>query len=390
MNLFGFVDKPKNKNNISNTNKSNTTQNSHLNNNEHLSNETHNNRHLNNKNDKNNKSTILKSPSNSNTFMMGIGNGNFNSNSLIFHLKNIETEINQQLVGKSSVKLNNSKNTFNTIISKLRKEIEDLNLKILNFNKEKKEIHNMHQKDVMKLKKIITSIYGIVKILTKTFDLSDEQKINLLEKIRTTIENSPGFLKSINSITVNVNKLMKQNTTQNIGNTKMNSLLSDVNINKIASNIGESKEQIHNSTPINLNYQKYNIEQKLPNSHTELLSNNSHAELLSNNSHTELLSNNSHTELLHNNQENKRNKSISNMNNYYKNLKESHNGNKNINYRENKQFSEVQMDLSEHGEDKQHTRINKSKNLTILQNRIKREKINLNIAKQRLKEYVNE
>jgi hypothetical protein len=193
---------------------------------------------------KNNNNNIKLQKNSSGTFMMGIGNGTFNSNKLIYHLKNIETEINQKIVGKSSEHLNHSVNTFNNIISKLQTKCNNLNLKVKNFNKDKQEIINMSNKEIIRLKEIISNIYHVVKILTKSFDLSNNDKKTLLEKIRITIEDSPGFLKSINSININVNKLTKNNKQP----VTMNKLLSNVNINKIAENIGETKEQIQNST----------------------------------------------------------------------------------------------------------------------------------------------
>ena len=168
---------------------------------------------------------------NSGTFMMGIGNGNFASNNLVFHLKNIETELNQQIVGKKSEHLYNSKNTFENIISKLKKQVQELNLKVQNYNKEKKEITEMSKKEVMKLKEIINNIYQIVKILTKSLDLNKEEKVKLLEKLRTTIEKSPGFLKSIDTISNNINKSLMVKKERKNSNITMNQLLSNVNTN---------------------------------------------------------------------------------------------------------------------------------------------------------------
>ena len=290
---------------------------------------------------------------NSGTFMMGIGNGNFSSNNLVFHLKNIETELDQKIVGKNSEHLYNSKNTFETIISKLKKQVQELNLKVQNYNKEKKEITDMSQKEVMKLKEIINNIYRIVKILTKSLDLNKEEKVKLLEKLRSTIEKSPGFLKSINTISNNINQSLIKIKGKKTSNIRMNQLLSNVNINKIATNIGESNKERHNSNPININVSQYtekNLNSGKPvqeNSETKTISNYTPS---ININQTQLNPNQT--------QSNNHNKSITELNNYYQNLKDSHNSSK-----------------------------SKTRELTALQNRIKSQKITLNQAKEKLDKY---
>jgi hypothetical protein len=280
---------------------------------------------------------------NSGTFMMGIGNGDFNSNKLIYHLKNIETELNQQIVGKSSEHLNNPKNTFNNIISKLQKQVEDLNLKVKNYNIDKKEIVDMSNKEIIRLKGIITNIYHIVKILTKSLDLTSEQKKNLLEKLRGTIEKSPGFLKSVDDIDYNITKLTQDKNKKNI---TMNKLLSNVDINKIALNIGESKEQIHNSTlkNLNLNNHRSNTLQKQQSNQNTLQKEQSNSNTLqkeqSNQNELNHRSNNLQKEQSNQNELNHRsnnlqkqqsnqnesyNKKVTSMNKYYENLKTHNN-----------------------------------------------------------------
>ena len=300
-----------------------------------------------NSNKNNNTIKSNTSKSNSGTFMMGIGNGNFNSDKLIEHLKNIETELNQKIVGKSSEYLNHPKNTFNNIINKLKKQVHTLNTQVMNYNKEKQEIVNISNKEVKKLKGIIISIYRIVLILTKSLDVSDEEKKNSLEKLRKTIENSAGFVKSINDIEKYSNKMNKPNI-------KMTTLLSDININKIAENIGESKEEIQNSSLKN-NY-------ILKNNHTNNEHvNNQHANNHINNEHANNHINNEHVNNNHHNNEYKnqitnpneaRNEKIMKMNKYYEHLK-THNDtllqkkikNKKLNQNEANKLLENQMSI---------------------------------------------
>jgi hypothetical protein len=325
---------------------------------------------------------------NSGTFMMGIGNGNFASNNLVFHLKNIETELDQKIIGKNSEHLYNSKNTFETIISKLKKQVQELNLKVQNYNKEKKEITEMSKKEVMRLKEIINNIYQIVKILTKSLDLNKEEKVKLLEKLRTTIEQSPGFLKSIDTISNNINKSLMVKKERKNSNVTMNQLLSNVNINKIATNIGESNKERHNSNPININVSQYTEKNsnsgKIVQENTLFSKERSSKENtlfseersskentlfsekpVQDNSENKTISNYTpsininKTQLNHNQtQSNNHNKSITELNNYYQNLKDSHNSSK-----------------------------SKTRELTALQNRIKSQKITLNQAKEKLDKY---
>jgi len=300
---------------------------------------------------KNKKNKLIKKKIknvNSGTFMMGIGNGNFGSNNLVFHLKNIESELNQQIVGKKSEHLYNSKNTFENIISKLKKQVQELNLKVQNYNKEKKEI--------------INNIYRIVKILTKSLDLNKEEKVKLLEKLRSTIEKSPGFLKSINTISNNINQSLIKNKEKKSSNITMNQLLSNVNITKIATNIGETNKERHNSNPININVSQYienNSNDKISSSIIKAPSITENVESKSINNY---LPNNNNTrkQLQESNQlqSNNSSKSITELNNYYQSLKDSHNSSK-----------------------------SKTKELTALQNRIKRQKITLNQAKEKLDQY---
>jgi hypothetical protein len=176
---------------------------------------------------------------NANNFLLGVGPNT--SDSLIGHLKNIENQINQKIVGKNSTQQNysTSENTFKELISKLEDQVSDLNNKIKNYNSEKQHIIELSKTEVSKLKSLIVEIYMVVRILTKSMELSNQNKNNLLEKLRKTIENSTGFLKSINEITSYKDK--------NNNNLTMSNVVGNININQIAKSIRESPSQINNN-----------------------------------------------------------------------------------------------------------------------------------------------
>jgi len=188
----------------------------------------------------------------SNTFLMGFGDDNLYHNALMSNLLNIEKEINQQIANKPPEDLSTPKNTFNTIINKLEQQVTNLNNQIKNFNKEKAEIIEMSRKEITELKGLIKKIYTIFKILTKSMDLNASQKKYLLEKLKQTIESSPGFLNSLNQITTNKqpqnNSNMYVPITTNQNNTSMSNLLHGMNIDEIANKVGETQQQMSNNS----------------------------------------------------------------------------------------------------------------------------------------------
>jgi hypothetical protein len=161
------------------------------------------------------------------------------------------------------------------------------------------------------------------------------------------------FIILVNTISNNINQSLIKIKGKKTSNIRMNQLLSNVNINKIATNIGESNKERHNSNPININVSQYtekNLNSGKPvqeNSETKTISNYTPS---ININQTQLNPNQT--------QSNNHNKSITELNNYYQNLKDSHNSSK-----------------------------SKTRELTALQNRIKSQKITLNQAKEKLDKY---
>ncbi len=157
---------------------------------------------------------------NANNFFMGVSPNTTYSNELLSHLKNIETEINN-MKGNNNSKVN-SKNMFNKLIDEFESQVSDLNEKIKNFNKEKLELTELHQKEVKRLKGLIINIYTIVRILTKSMKLDNESRLLLLERLRKTIEKNEAFL-------YNIDEIAKYNITNNNKN-KMNNISVNMNV----------------------------------------------------------------------------------------------------------------------------------------------------------------
>ena len=177
---------------------------------------------------------------NSNNFILGVKSEKKNnniinpSNTLINHLKNLENTT------KEVIKTNNSNNknkvnkygnisknipiesfstVVNDLINKLEEKVYRLNSQIKNFNQEKKSIIELDNKEIKRLQDIIRKTYIMIVTLSKSISLNNSSGgIELLEKIRKTIQENTGLSKNIDEIMAkkkfNFNRIEENNNTR--------------------------------------------------------------------------------------------------------------------------------------------------------------------------------
>jgi hypothetical protein len=162
---------------------------------------------------------------NSNNFILGVNpkkNMNLNnenirinmspSESLVDHLKRLEKESTNKInkINKNNFITNKNKGSLLTtkslnsvveeLIDKLEKDVYTLNNQIKDFNLEKKEIIDLNNKEINRLKEIIRKMYLLVITINKSIELKQNNRTTLLEKLRRTIESNKGFLKNVDEI----------------------------------------------------------------------------------------------------------------------------------------------------------------------------------------------
>ena len=240
---------------------------------------------------------------NSNNFMLGVNHSkNRNvkpSNSLLNHLKELEKSNIAKINGNSNkiLKVNNkppesTEKLFTGLINKLETDVYTLNDKIKNFNKEKKNIIDLNNKEIERLKEIIRTMYALVLTIDKSIDLGKYNRVNLLEKLRKTIGDNKGLLKNIDEIMSKTNHINTDHFENNENRIKISNIMKNINV-KI--------NKVNNSSPV-----------------IEIIPKNTNVKL--NNSAIEELPMNRIEELPINS-----NKSINGLNNYYNNLKNKNN-----------------------------------------------------------------
>lgn len=147
-----------------------------------------------------------------NNFLLGVKETqNKPSNVLLKHLKNLEK------TNGEFIKKNNSSNIkfseqVTGLINKIEDRVSTLNEQIELFNKEKKQIIDLDTKEIDKLKEIIRTLYILVITIDKSIELKKNNSINLLEKLRMTLTNSPGLLDCIDDIMMKKKNSIKLNT----------------------------------------------------------------------------------------------------------------------------------------------------------------------------------
>lgn len=119
----------------------------------------------------------------------------------------MENQINQKNTSKNKNQVSNleeNKKTFKNllvqIIKKLEEDVDKVTKQIQSYNQEKKNIVELDQKEIKKLKKIIIKLYKTIMEIYGAFDVDRNQRIQMLEKIRMNLETNHILLKNINEI----------------------------------------------------------------------------------------------------------------------------------------------------------------------------------------------
>ncbi len=92
------------------------------------------------------------------------------------------------------------KNLLVQIIKKLEDDVNKVTKQIQSYNQEKKNIVDLDQKEIKKLKKIIIKLYKTIMEIYGAFDVDRNQRIEMLEKIRMNLETNHILLKNIDEI----------------------------------------------------------------------------------------------------------------------------------------------------------------------------------------------
>jgi hypothetical protein len=190
---------------------------------------------------------------NSNNFLLGVSSNKNNSLEKVNNNKVSNNYSNTMVNNKSNAysPLETKKIVFG-IIDKLESDIVELNNKINYLNKEKSNLKNISNKEIEELKQVIKKLYMVLSSLYKSSNLSKNDRIELLNKLKTTIEENESFLQITNKIIRNDrsfnNKLNKtfNNTALVVESLNNNNNVSLSNI--IASKNSESKEEIENNS----------------------------------------------------------------------------------------------------------------------------------------------
>jgi hypothetical protein len=150
-----------------------------------------------------------------NNFLLGVNvtqnNKNKPSNVLLKHLKNLEKS-NGEFIKKNNSSNMKFSDQVNGLINKIEDRVSTLNEQIELFNKEKKQIIDLDTKEIDKLKEIIRTLYILVITIDKSIELKKNNSINLLEKLRRALTDSPGLLDCIDDIMMKKKNIVKTNT----------------------------------------------------------------------------------------------------------------------------------------------------------------------------------
>jgi hypothetical protein len=169
---------------------------------------------------------------NSNNFLLGVSSNKNNS----FEKINNETMNNEIVNNSSNIRINNgivnnqmtnntktySNNIMNNIskatsplntkkiifgiIDKLEHDIIKLNNKINALNKEKVELKDLSNKEIKTLKEVIKKLYSVLSSFynyKSSSNLSKNDRIKLLNKLKNTIEQNESFMEITNKIVRN-------------------------------------------------------------------------------------------------------------------------------------------------------------------------------------------
>ena len=174
---------------------------------------------------------------NSNNFLLGVVKNKENNNSdkkpsdsLLNHLKVLENESIKESNSRNNSKSSNYpsiETVVNELIQKLENDVFVLNNKIKSFNTEKKAIIELDKKEIDNLKSIIRKLYILILTINKTIKPNRNMNLNnkktLIETIRTNLESSKGFLKTVDDI-------MSENGEQSLLTTNKDERIFSTNI----------------------------------------------------------------------------------------------------------------------------------------------------------------
>ena len=129
------------------------------------------------------------------------------------------------------------------IIDKLEEDIVNLNNKIVSLNKEKIELKNLSNKEIQTLKEVIKKLYMILSSFYnyKSSNLTKNDRIALLNKLKNTIEENDSFLQITNKIVRNDKSF----------NTVLNSTLRNNNMSMMNESINKNNGSSNNGLPNN-------------------------------------------------------------------------------------------------------------------------------------------
>jgi len=113
---------------------------------------------------------------------------------------NTNTSKNKNQVSNLEENKKTFKNLLIQIIKKLEEDVDKVTKQIQSYNQEKKNIVELDQKEIKKLKKIIIKLYKTIMEIYGAFDVDRNQRIQMLEKIRMNLETNHILLKNINEI----------------------------------------------------------------------------------------------------------------------------------------------------------------------------------------------
>ena len=222
-------------------------------------------------------------------------------------------------ISKATSPLNTKKIIFG-IIDKLEHDIIKLNNKINALNKEKVELKDLSNKEIKTLKEVIKKLYSVLSSFynyKSSSNLSKNDRIKLLNKLKNTIEQNESFMQI-------TNKIVRNNKSFNNTNISL--------INESHNNVLSNNESSNNNVSLS------NI---IANKKAEVINNrmNDNAFLKREESLNNKIMNNSLSNQVMNNSVSNQvmNNSVKNSNNSVSNIKELSN-NKNIYKSENKEL----------------------------------------------------
>ena len=290
-----------------------------------------------NSNKKNSNNFLLGVSSNKNNSLEKINNETMNNSSNIRINNGI---VNNQMTNNTKTYSNNimnniskAKTPLNTkkiifgIIDKLEHDIIKLNNKINALNKEKVELKDLSNKEIKTLKEVIKKLYSVLSSFynyKSSSNLSKNDRIKLLNKLKNTIEQNESFMEITNKIVRN-NKSFNNISLINESHNNVLSNNESSNNNVSLSNIIANKKAETISNRMN-----DNTFVKREESLNNKIMNNSVSNQVMNNSGSNQIMNNSGSNQVMNN-------SVQISNNSVSNIKELSN-NKNIYKSENKEL----------------------------------------------------